>query len=318
MSATDYTDRMTVTDPPDYLSGDLRVCPARGIVANGAGVELRLGPVNMKVLVTLVSGAGTTISRAEIYTAVWGNQIVGEDALTRCISDIRGELRKLSGRDDWIETVPKRGYRWVEPATAEPAVGPARSAAPVPAEAAANVPAEPGEAARSTPAATFQRRLLGLAGRGALYLVVLILMGSAIVWVLDRFSSPPAPVVAALPVSAAENQLELAAQIDVEISAFLTGLDLVRVLSPSAIGARPSNPFPFFFYEFGARWLIEGELRAMAGHSMLTLTVADARTGIVEFQATGIIGDDDGLLAGAGQRTALTDLGRFLSESLRP
>ena len=298
---------MTAADAPDYLSGDLRICPSRGIVVNAAGASVRLGPVNMRVLMTLAANAEATVGRAEIYESVWGNQVVGEDALTRCVSDIRAELRKLSDRDGWIETLPKRGYRWVVPTRVSTAAE--DDAAGIGAAAlAGNAPADPAPAGR---------RLLRLAGLCAGYVAAFVAMGSLIVWAIDRWSGPTAPIVAALPVVVAlPEQREIGARMDLEISAFLMGLDRLRVLSPSAIDSRPANPFPFFFYEFGARWVVEAELRAMPEHALLTLTVADARTGIVELQVTERI-QGDGLLATEARPRVLTDLGGFFDQRLR-
>jgi TolB-like protein len=70
------------------------------------------------------------------------------------------------------------------------------------------------------------------------------------------------------------------------ILAWLIGLDSIDILSQAAVASRPDNPFPYFYYEFGARWLIESEARAT--DSVLTIRVAlvDAQTGIVLVQET--------------------------------
>src|SRR5690606_36102850 len=108
-----YTAPMPRDLPPQYQCGDLRICPALGTITSASGTSVRLGIVKMKVLEALIARAGDVVSRGDLFTAVWKNQVVGDDALTRCIADIRSELKALSGRDDWIETLPKRGYRWL-------------------------------------------------------------------------------------------------------------------------------------------------------------------------------------------------------------
>jgi DNA-binding winged helix-turn-helix (wHTH) protein len=99
--------------PPEYQCGDLRICPSLGTITSASGASVRLGPVNMRVLEALLAGAGDVVSRSDLFKAVWKNQVVSDDALTRCIADIRAELRTFSGQDNWIETLPKRGYRWL-------------------------------------------------------------------------------------------------------------------------------------------------------------------------------------------------------------
>lgn len=294
-SRSEYTARMTDDLPPDYQCGDLRICPAVGQISNAAGDSIRIGPVNMKVLTALLDRQGQVVSRSQLYQAVWGNQVVSEDALTRCVSDIRSELRNFSGRDDWIETFPKRGYRWI------PEIRSAGAPERVPA----------GESAVRA------RSWLALAGRATGYLVALVLMAVALVWVVDRFAGLRTPIVAVLPVIAEPELAELASGIDIELRSYLMGLNQVRLLSSGAIESRPANPFPFFYYEFGARWLIESEIRSMAGHPLLTLALVDARTGIVELEVTQFL-EQASIVAGTEQSQALSDLSRYIdSETTR-
>jgi TolB-like protein len=225
-----------------------------------------------------------------LFEAVWGNQIVSEDALTRCISDIRAELKKLSGRDDLIETLPKRGYRWtlaVRESDAmtdgehEPSVGEESSSV-----------AAPGQQRQL-------RRFVRHAARGLTYLLALGAMAVTGVWLVDQLSRPSLPVVAVLPLSAATAQNELAMRVENELTAQLMALGHVELLSRGAVDSRPENPFPFFFYEFGARWVLEGELQNLSERDVLTLAVVDARTGIVLMQRTEPIATVSGGIAGS-------------------
>jgi hypothetical protein len=129
-------------------------------------------------------------------------------------------------------------------------------------------------------------RLTRLALRGTAYLGALALMAMALVWTVDRLTGESATVVALLPTVASPELADQAAELDLELMQQLMQSDRIRVLSPSAIESRPANPFPFFSYEFGARWLIETDLRKVGGDVSVTLTVADARTGIAEMRVT--------------------------------
>lgn len=242
--------------------GDLSIYPETGEVRNSQGMSVRLSPVNMRILALLASHAGNVVLRNELFEKVWKNQIVSDDALTRCISDIRSELGKLSENSKYIETLPKRGYRWNAGGLGvhQPAEKPQRSQS---------------------------RHLLAIwCRRGLIYLVAVGLTSSFGTWLISEFAHPTLPVVVLMPAESDPSQRELAASIEQEITEYLLNLDRVDLLSRTAVQSGPANPFPFFYYEFGARWLIESELRLESDESILTIVLVDARAGIVLLQLT--------------------------------
>ncbi|MEM1042355.1 MAG: winged helix-turn-helix domain-containing protein [Bacteroidota bacterium] len=100
------------------------------------GTEARtLEPKVMGVLCHLARRAGTAVSRRELLDEGWPDTVVGDETLTRCVS----ELRKAFGDDarapTVIGTVPRVGYRLLAPVAwlpAEPPAPPDASAAAVP------------------------------------------------------------------------------------------------------------------------------------------------------------------------------------------
>lgn len=274
-----YTLTMTREFPPEYQCGDLTICPSLGTITSASGASVRLGLVNMKVLEALLARAGDVVSRNDLYKTVWKNQVVSDDALTRCIADIRSELRAFSGRDDWIETLPKRGYRWLG--------GKSEIEAPQP-DLAEPQPVHPVADAARRP---IVQRLARLTLRGVSWLGALAVSAYALVWMIDRIAGDRITVVALLPATASAGFEDEAAEFDLALADYLMQIDGVRVLSPSAIESRPANPFPFFSYEFGARWLIETDLRETDGSTTIVLIVADARTGIAEIQISDELAD---------------------------
>lgn len=74
---------------------------------------LKLEPRIMNVLNTLAHNTGQVLERDTLIDSIWGNKFVGEDALTQAIS----RLRKIMGDNvespKIIETIPKKGYRFV-------------------------------------------------------------------------------------------------------------------------------------------------------------------------------------------------------------
>lgn len=67
----------------------------------------------MQVLIVLVEAAGAVVSRDELIQRCWDGRAVSEDAINRCI----GQLRRLAkGCDEpcfAIECIPRVGYRLV-------------------------------------------------------------------------------------------------------------------------------------------------------------------------------------------------------------
>ena len=72
----------------------------------------------MEVLIVLARYAGHVVNRKDLLEAVWPGVVVTESTLSRCIYQLREQLRKVAGestgdgdKQNLIETLPKRGYR---------------------------------------------------------------------------------------------------------------------------------------------------------------------------------------------------------------
>ena len=53
------------------------------------------------------------MTKEEVLNAVWAETVVGEDALTGCIRDLRKVLGDEAKRPQYIETVHRRGFRFI-------------------------------------------------------------------------------------------------------------------------------------------------------------------------------------------------------------
>ena len=96
-----------------FRIGELHhVEPSLNSVTGPAGTT-RLEPKVMQVLLCLAANAGQVVSKERLMHSVWPDTFVGDDVLTRCIS----ELRRVFGDDvkepRFIQTVPKSGYRLI-------------------------------------------------------------------------------------------------------------------------------------------------------------------------------------------------------------
>jgi len=103
----------------DFRVGDRIVRPGLNRIDGPAG-PVQVEPKVMEVLVHLAERRGEVVSKEELVRAVWEGRFVSDDVVWRSIR----ELRRALGDDarDAIETIPKRGYRLVEPsAPAAPA-----------------------------------------------------------------------------------------------------------------------------------------------------------------------------------------------------
>ncbi|MGH6908570.1 MAG: winged helix-turn-helix domain-containing protein [Phenylobacterium sp.] len=91
-----------------FRLGKLEVNPATGELLWKDGREV-LQPRVMQVLVTLAARRGEVVSRDELIAACWGGRAVGEDAINRCIADLRRRAARSGAFH--LETFPRVGYR---------------------------------------------------------------------------------------------------------------------------------------------------------------------------------------------------------------
>lgn len=92
--------------------------------------------------------------------------------------------------------------------------------------------------------------------------------------------------IAVMPVSVDRPQLNAVAHsVDDSLMRILRKNPHLKILSKSAVDSRPQNPFPYFFSEFGARWVIESRVSDLDGINRVALSLVDARTG-VELRST--------------------------------
>ena len=92
------------------------------------GAAIRLTPKQFDLLFALVQGAGRLVEKDALLQRVWPDVAVDEGNLTKGVFSLRQVLdRDAPAR--YIETIPKRGYRFVAPVTA---VSPGVTGAAVP------------------------------------------------------------------------------------------------------------------------------------------------------------------------------------------
>ncbi len=102
---------VTITSSVIYIFDSYRFRPDGRLMRDGTTV--RLPPTESKLLELLLRSRGHVLSHRTIEEEVWPRQTVGYSSLARCIYSLRKALGE--SRQNYIQTVPKRGYRFAKP-----------------------------------------------------------------------------------------------------------------------------------------------------------------------------------------------------------
>jgi DNA-binding winged helix-turn-helix (wHTH) protein len=76
-------------------------------------LEVKLTPKALAVLRVLVTRPGQVMMKDDFFRSVWTDAVVSDDALTACIQELRQALREDARKPRYIETVHRRGYRFI-------------------------------------------------------------------------------------------------------------------------------------------------------------------------------------------------------------
>jgi eukaryotic-like serine/threonine-protein kinase len=104
------------------------------------GVPIRLQEQPFRVLLMLAERPGEIVTREEFQEQIWGNTFVDFDqSLNKAVNRVREALNDSAGTPQYVETIPRRGYRFIAPV-----VAPAATETPAPV-ASANTPETPAQ-----------------------------------------------------------------------------------------------------------------------------------------------------------------------------
>src|SRR5215472_7907620 len=81
------------------------------------GYLVKLQPQQFAVLQLLVECAGQIVSREEIHQHIWGSDtfVDFERGINFAINQIRAALGDNADKPRYVETIPRRGYRFLHP-----------------------------------------------------------------------------------------------------------------------------------------------------------------------------------------------------------
>jgi len=86
-------------------TGDRRLC--------SEGEEVYLRPKTYDTLLYLLERQGHLVEKHELLDAVWADVEVTENALTRCIKEVRAALHDDVQSPDFLRTIPRLGYEFI-------------------------------------------------------------------------------------------------------------------------------------------------------------------------------------------------------------
>ncbi|MDQ2844462.1 MAG: transcriptional regulator [Acidobacteriota bacterium] len=94
-----------------YEFGEFRLDAVQRVLEN-AGRPLSIAPKALDVLILLVENRGRIVEKEELLGKVWPGVFVEDNNLAFNISVLRKLFGESSSSPHYIETVPKRGYRF--------------------------------------------------------------------------------------------------------------------------------------------------------------------------------------------------------------
>ena len=317
-----------------YEFGPFRLDPRLPLLLRD-GEPVPLQPKALETLVALVERGGRVVSREELVEAVWADTQVEENNLSVNVSLLRKALGEAEGGGRYIETVPRRGYRFTAPVHERPVEShellytrhtrsqilieestetdaPPVEVAPAPVS---GVPPEISPAATALTASTRLSRLLSAPRRLGLYLATGVLLVSLLAGgvALRRSASntaapnaPKAKSVAVLPVKNLTGDADNDFLADGLTESLMTELSRVhglKVISrASAFALKDAEAEPTAIADrLGVAHLLQGSLRRDGGVIRIEARLIDPATGEVLWNETyereleGIITVQDGI-----------------------
>jgi TolB-like protein/DNA-binding winged helix-turn-helix (wHTH) protein/Tfp pilus assembly protein PilF len=93
----------------DFNLNDWLIQPSMNRVVRD-DVSTHIEPMAMRVLENLARQAGEVVDKRQLKKQVWGDTFVTDDALVRCVSELRKALGDDPRNPQLIQTIPRGGY----------------------------------------------------------------------------------------------------------------------------------------------------------------------------------------------------------------
>jgi DNA-binding winged helix-turn-helix (wHTH) protein/TolB-like protein len=225
------------------------------------GETVPLAPKVAETLRVLLERHGTVVEKAELMREVWPDTTVEEIGLARNISQLRKALGDENEAGKYIETLPKRGYRFV-----------------------GDVEMEDGGPARAKAGALWARRVRGILLAGVAVCVVL----AVVYWQFYRpsrylSSGDGIANIAVVPFECLSPELDCGTfphGLNDLLVADLSQIDGVHVLSPSTVRSyqRGRLSMPFMARLLGMDVMLDGTVQRAGEQVRVTARLVDVHS----------------------------------------
>lgn len=105
--------------PGNYRFGPFVVEPGAYRLVR-EGTPLQVSPKVIDLLLYLVARPSVLVSKEELFKALWPDVAVTDNALTQAVSELRQALGDDPSKPTYVQTVARRGYRFVAPVERDP------------------------------------------------------------------------------------------------------------------------------------------------------------------------------------------------------
>ena len=229
-----------------------------------AGVKISVQQQPMKLLEILLERPGEVITREELRGRVWADESFGDfdQAVNIAIAKLRSALGDSAENPRYIETLPKRGYRFI----ADVSVVDADAQTKKPESAAPDLPGtEPGHELQTAGLTVAPKHRLWPTRRITVVLALVLSLPILAVWLFRSRGRPPAGIhsLAVLPLdnlSGDASQDYFADGMTDELITDLAQISALRVISRTSVmvykGAR--RPLPEIARELNVDAVVEG------------------------------------------------------------
>jgi TolB-like protein/DNA-binding winged helix-turn-helix (wHTH) protein/Flp pilus assembly protein TadD len=250
-----------------------------------AGVRIRVQQQPLKLLEVLLEHPGEVVTREELRSRVWPNDNFGDfdQAVNIAIAKLRSALGDSAENPRYIETLPKRGYRFIADVSfvdADGRIGRLEPAAEDPSNG-----TEPGHKLQGNGLAVAPKRLRWPTGRVIIALALVLSLAILFVLLFRSRGHAPAAIrsLAVLPLdnlSGDASQNYFADGMTDQLITDLAQISALRVISRTSVmvykGAR--KPLPQIARELNVDAVVEGTVLRAGDQVRITAQLIDAST----------------------------------------
>lgn len=270
---------VTTPSPRPIRFGAFEIDLKAGELRKG-GVRIKLQGQPFEILLMLLERPGELVERERLRERLWPTDtfVDFDHGVNSAINRLREALGDSADSPRFVETVPRRGYRFVAPVEA-PAAAVAKTNALV-AELSSSA-ATPAETPQPSPTSSSRKRAIAAAIVIAVVLIVALIFRPVRERIFGRFNPPRIQSLAVLPLTNLSNNAEQDFFADGMTEALTTDLGKIsalRVISRTSVMQYKGTkkPLPEIAKELNVDALVEGTVTRSGTHMRITANLVQA------------------------------------------